>query len=48
MSGAAAGAAAQDPIRELKTPQDRRGWFKLEPERFTELCGKAYADGDYG
>ena len=47
MSGAAAGAGAQDPSRELKTPQDRQGWFKLEPERFTELCSKAYVDGDY-
>ena len=47
MSGAAA-AAAQDPSRELKTPQDRQGWFKLEPEKFTELCSNAYVDGDYG
>ena len=51
MSGAAAAAAAgagdQDPSRELKTPQDRQGWFRLEPEIFIELCGKAYADGDY-
>ena len=47
MSGAAAGAGAQDPSRELKTPQDRQGLFKLEPERFAELCGKAYLDGDY-
>ena len=51
MSGAAAAAAAgagdQDPSRELTTPQDRQGWFRLEPERFSELCGKAYADGDY-
>ena len=31
----------------MKTPQDRQGWFKLEPERFTELCSKAYGDGDY-
>ena len=47
MSGAAAGAGAQDPSRELKTPQDRQGWFKLEPERFTELCSNFYVDGDY-
>jgi len=46
MSGAAA-AAAQDPSRELKTPQDRLGWFKLELERFTELCSNPYVDGDY-
>ena len=47
MSGAAAGAAAQDPSRELNTPQDREGWFKLNPARFTEMCGQAYADGNY-
>ena len=50
MSGAAAaaaGAGEQDPSRELRTPQDRQGWFRLEPERITEPCGKAYADGDY-
>ena len=50
MSAAAAAGAAPaqgGPSRELKTPQDRQGWFKLEPERFTELCGKAYLDGDY-
>ena len=47
MSGAAAEAAAQDPSQELNTPQDREGWFKLHPARFTELCGEAYADGNY-
>ena len=51
MSGAAAAAAAgtevRDPSRELTTPQDRQGWFTLEPARFTELCSKAYENGDY-
>ena len=50
MSGAAAAAARDEdpgPSRELRTPQDRQGWFKLEPEKFTELCEKAYVNGDY-
>ena len=51
MSAAAAAAAAVpgqgDPSREFNTPQDRDGWFKLEPARFTELCNNAYVDGDY-
>ena len=47
MSGAAAAAAAQDPGRESNTPQNREGWFKLPPGKFTELCGQAYADGNY-
>ena len=51
MSAAAAAAGAevgdQDPSRELTTPQDRQGWFRLDPERFTEMCGKAYDNGDY-
>ena len=49
MSGAAAAAAQVqgDPSWELNTPQDRQGWFKLEPARFTELCSSAYLDGDY-
>ena len=46
MSAAAAAAGAeagdQDPSRELTTPQDRQGWFRLDPERFTDMCGKAY------
>ena len=47
MSGAAGGAAAQDPSQELNTPQNREGWFKLPPARFTELCSQAYSDGNY-
>ena len=50
MSAAAAAGADPvrgDPSRELNTPQDREGWFKLHPARFTGLCSQAYADGNY-